>query len=152
MTERIIKELKILLKDLDSNIENDINASLAYWKVSKLLHEHIVNVYAYNSEKKDFDYIIYQKEVFKIFNDNLYSLFLAVQQKNIKIKDFMSAYSMVLENLINLKSVLKDWRDDYIKTSPKKIKQFNEVMAYTNEFISIVEKHIELIEERAKKL
>ena len=152
MTERIIKELKILLKDLDSNIENDINASLAYWKVSKLLHEHIVNVYAYNSEKKDFDYIIYQKEVFKIFNDNLYSLFLAVQQKNIKIKDFMSAYSKVLENLINLKSVLKDWRDDYIKTSPKKIKQFNEVMAYTNEFISIVEKHIELIEERAKKL
>ena len=151
MTEYIIKELKILLADLESNIENDINASLAYWKVSKLLHEHIVNVYAYNSEKKDFDYMLYHKEVFKIFNDNLHYIFLAVQQENIKLKNLMSAYSDLLDNFMALKSVLKDWRDDYIKTSPKKIKQFNQVLAYTNEFLAIVGKHIELIEESAKK-
>ena len=152
MTEYIIKELKILLVELDSNIENDVNVSFTYWKASKLLHEHIVNVYVYNSEKKDFDYIIYQKEVFKIFNDNLHYVFSAVQQENIKIKNLMSAYSDLLDNFMSLKSYMKDLREEYIKTSPKKIKQFNQVMAYTNEFLAIIGKHIELLEERAKKL
>ena len=151
MTEYIIKELKILLADLESNIENDINASYMYWKVSKLLHEHIVNVYTYNSEKKDFDYMLYHKEVFKIFNDNLHYIFLAVQQENIKLKNLMSAYSDLLDNFMALKSYMKDLRDDYITTSPKKIKQFNQVLAYTNAFLSIVGKHIELLEESAKK-
>ena len=154
MTEYIIKELKILLSDLDSNIENienDVNASFVYWKASKLLHEHIVNVYAYNSEKKDFDYMLYQKEVFKIFNDNLYYLFLAVQQENIKIKNLMAAYSKILDNFMALKSYMKDLRDEYITTTPKKIKQFSQVLAYTNAFLAIIGKHIELIEESAKK-
>ena len=155
MTEYTIKELKILLAALDSNIENienDEHASFVYWQASKLLHEHLVNVYTYNAEKIDFNYILYRKEVFKIFNDNLYYLFLAVQQKNIKIKNFMPAYSKLLENLIQLKSFLKDLRGNYITTTPKKIKQFNYVVTCTNIFISIVEKHIELIEEKAKKL
>ena len=152
MTECIIKELKILIAALDSNIENDEHASFVYWKASKLLHEHIVNVYTYNAEKIDFNYILYRKEVFKIFNDNLHYLLLAVQQKNIKIKTFMAAYSKLLENLIHLKSFLKDLRGEYITTTPKKIKQFNHVLTCTNEFLSVVEKHIELIEEKAKKL
>ena len=151
MTEYTIKELKILIAAFDSNMENDEHASFAYWKASKLLHEHLVNVYAYNAEKIDFNYILYRKEVFKIFNDNLHYLFLAVQQKNIKIKDFMCAYSNLLENFMSLKSFLKDLRGDYITTAPKKIKQFNQVLTFTNVFISIVEKHIELIEEIAKK-
>ena len=151
MTEYTIKELESLLASLNSNIENDINVSYAYWKVSKLLHEHIVNVYAYNSEKKDFNYMLYQKEVFKIFNDNLYYLFLAVQQKDIKIKNFMVAYSKLLENFISLKSYMKDLRDEYITTTPKKIKQFHRVLTCTNEFLAIIGKHIELIEESAKK-
>ena len=152
MTEYTIKELKILIAGLDSNIENDEHASFVYWKASKLLHEHLVNVYTYNAEKIDFNYILYRKEVFKIFNDNLHYLFLAVQQKNIKIKNFMTAYSKLLENLIHLKSFLKDLRGEYIATTPKKIKQFNHVLTCTNAFLSIVEKHIEIIEERAKKL
>ena len=152
MTECIIKELKILIAALDSNIENDEHASFVYWKASKLLHEHIVNVYTYNAEKIDFNYILYRKEVFKIFNDNLHYLLLAVQQKNIKIKTFMAAYSKLLENLIHLKSFLKDLRGEYITTTPKKMKQFNRVLTCTNVFISIVEKHVELIEESAKKL
>ena len=149
MTKKTIKELKILIKGLDSNIEN---VSFEYWKASKLLHEHLVNVYAYNAEKKDFSYILYRKEAFKIFNDNLHYVFLAVQQKNIKIKNFMLAYSSLLENFIYLKSFFRDLQGEYITTTPKKIKQFSEVLACTNAFLSIVEKHIELLEERAKKL
>ena len=152
MTKQTIKELKILLKNLDSNIENDLNASYSYWKASKLIHEHLVNVYAYNSEKKDFGYMLYRKEAFKIFNDNLHYLFLAVQQKNIKIKNFMIAYSTLLENFTYLKSFFKDLRGEYITTNRKKIAQFKHVLACTNAFISIIGKHIELIEERAKKL
>lgn len=152
MTKQTIKELKTLLKELDSNIENDENVSFEYWKASKLIHEHLVNVYAYNAEKTDFRYILYRKEEFKIFNDNLYYLFLAIQQKNIKIKSFMLAYSRLLENFMYLKSFLKDLQGEYITTTPKKIKQFNHVLTCTNSFLSIVEKHIELIEERAKKL
>ena len=152
MTEYTIKELKILIAELNSNIENDEQTSFVYWKASKLLHEHIVNVYAYNSEKIDFGYMLYRKEVFKIFNDNLYYLGLAVQQKNIKIKNFMNAYSKLLENLIYLKSYMKDLRGEYVTTTPKKLKQFVDVIACTNVFIEIVEKHIALIEERAKKL
>ena len=152
MTKQTIKELKILIKDLDSNIENDLNDSFSYWKASKLIHEHLVNVYAYNSEKKDFGYMLYRKEVFKIFNDNLHYLFLAIQQKNIKTKSFMLAYSTLLENFIYLKSFFKDLQGGYITTTPKKIKQFNHVLTCTNDFILIIGKHIELIEERAKKL
>ena len=147
-----IKELKILMKDLDSNIENDVNASFDYWKASKLIHEHLVNVYAYNSEKKDFGYMLYRKEAFKIFNDNLHYLFLALQQKNIKIESFMPAYSTLLENFMLLKSFFKELQGEYITTTPKKIKQFSHVLACANDFISIIGKHIELIEERAKKL
>ena len=152
MTKQTIKELKTLIKALDSNVENDVNTSFEYWKASKLLHEHLVNVYAYNAEKTDFGYIIYRKEEFKIFNNNLYYLFLAVQQKNIKIKNFMLAYSSLLENFMYLKSFLKDLQGEYITTTPKKIKQFRHVLTCTTAFLSIVEKHIELIEERAKKL
>ena len=152
MTKQTIKELKILIKDLDSNIENDINASFEYWKASKLIHEHLVNVYIYNSEKPDFGYMLYRKEVFKIFNDKLHYMFLAVQQKNIKIKSFMLAYSSLLENFMYLKSFLKDLQGEYITTTPKKIKQFEHVLTYTNAFISIIEKHLGIIEERAKKL
>ena len=152
MTKKTIKEIKILLKYLDSNIENDLNDSFTYWKASKLIHEHLVNVYAYNAEKPDFRYILYRKEVFKIFNDNLHYVFLAVQQKNIKIKNFMLAYSSLLENFIYLKSFFRDLQGEYITTTPKKIKQFSEVLACTNAFLAIVEKHIELLEERAKKL
>ena len=152
MTKKTIKEIKILLKYLDSNIENDLNDSFTYWKASKLIHEHLVNVYAYNAEKKDFGYMLYRKEAFKTFNDNLHYLFLALQQKNIKIKSFMLAYSTLLENFIYLKSFLKDLQGEYITTTPKKIKQFSEVLACTNAFLAIVEKHIELLEERAKKL
>ena len=71
MTKQTLKELKIVLKELDLNIENDLNASFYYWKASKLLHEHLVNVYTYNAEKIDFGYILYKKESFKIFNDSL---------------------------------------------------------------------------------
>ena len=152
MTKQTIKEIKILLENFDLNIENIENVSFEYWKASKLLHEHLVNVYTYNSEKKDMSYILYQKEAFKTFNDNLHYLFLALQQKNIKIKSFMLAYSTLLENFIYLKSFLKDLQGEYITTTPKKIKQFSEVLACTNAFLSIVEKHIELLEERAKKL
>ena len=152
MTKQIIKELKILLKDLDSNIENDINDSFTYWKASKLIHEHLVNVYIYNSEKIDLGYILYRKEAFKTFNDNLHYLFLAIQQKNIKIDIFMTAYSNLLENFIYLKSFFKDLQGEYVTTTPKKIKQFNRVLTCTNAFLAVVEKHIELIEERAKKL
>ena len=152
MTKQTIKELKILLKDLDSNIENDLNDSFSYWKASKLIHEHLVNVYAYNSEKPDFGYMLYRKEVFKIFNDNLHYLFLAVQQKNIKIESFTLAYSTLLEGFVYLKSFLKELQGEYITTTPKKIKQFSQVLTCTNAFISIIGKHIELIEERAKKL
>ena len=152
MNKQTIKEIKILLKDLDSNIENDENASFEYWKASKLIHEHLVNVYVYNAEKPDFRYILYQKESFKIFNDKLYYVFLALQQKNIKIKNFMLAYSSLLEDFIYLKCFLKDLQGEYITTTPKKIKQYNRVLSCTNAFISIIEKHIDLIEERAKKL
>ena len=152
MTKQTIKELKILLKDLDANIENDLNDSFQYWKASKLIHEHLVNVYTYNSEKKDFGYMLYRKEAFKIFNDNLHYLFLAIQQKNIKIKNFMLAYSSLLENFVYLKSFLKDLQGEYITTTPKKIKQFSQVLTCTNAFILIIGKHVELIEERAKKL
>ena len=152
MTKQTIKEIKTLLKELDSNIENDINASFEYWKASKLIHEHILNVYAYNAEKPDFGYILYRKEAFKIFNDNLHYVFLAVNQKNIKIKSFMVAYSGLLENFIYLKSFFRDLRGEYVTTTPKKLEQLNEVLAYTNAFLAIVEKHIELLEERAKKL
>ena len=152
MTKQTIKEIKILMKAYDSNIENGVNASFDYWKASKLIHEHLVNVYAYNSEKIDFGYILYRKEAFKIFNDNLHYLFLAVQQKNIKIKSFMPAYSTLLENFIYLKSFFKDLQGGYITTTPKKIKQFSHVLTCTNDFIVIIGKHIELIEERAKKL
>ena len=152
MTKQTIKEIKLLLKDLDSNIENDVNTSFEYWKASKLIHEHLVNVYTYNSEKLDFGYILYRKEDFKIFNDNLHYVFLAIQQKNIKIKSFMLAYSSLLENFIYLKSFFRDLQGEYITTTPKKIKQFSHMLTCTNAFISIVEKHIELIEERAKKL
>ena len=58
----------------------------------------------------------------------------------------MPAYSQLLENLIHLKSFLKDLREI---TTTKKVKQFNKV---ANVFLEIVEKHIALIEERAKKL
>mgnify|MGYP003436308872 CR=1 FL=1 len=152
MTKQIIKELKILLKDLDSNIENDINDSFTYWKASKLIHEHLVNVYIYNSEKIDLGYILYRKEAFKTFNDNLHYIFLALQQKNIKIKSFMLAYSNLLENFMRLKSFFKDLKGEYVTTTPKKRKQYSEVLACTNDFIAIIEKHIELLEERAKKL
>ena len=104
MTKQIIKELKILLKDLDSNIENDLNDSFKYWKASKLIHEHLVNVYIYNSENKDFGYMLYRKEEFRRFNDNLHYIFLAIQQKNIKIKSFMLAYTKMLDNFMFLKS------------------------------------------------
>ena len=70
MTKQTIKEIKILLKALDSNIENYVNDSFRYWKASKLIYENLVNVYVYNAEKKDIGYILYQKEEFKIFNDN----------------------------------------------------------------------------------
>ena len=152
MTKKTIKELKILIKDLDANIENDLNASFRYWKASKIMHEHLVNVYAYNSEKKDFGYILYRKEAFKIFNDNLHYLFLAIQQKNIEIKSFMLAYSTLLEGFVYLKSFFKDLQGEYITTTPKKIKQFNHVLTCTNDFIAVIKKHVELIEERAKKL
>ena len=152
MTKQTIKEIKILLENFDSNIENIENVSFEYWKASKLIHEHLVNVYAYNAEKKDFSYILYQKEAFKIFNDNLHYVFLAVQQKNIEIKSFMLAYESLLENFIYLKSFFKDLRGEYVTTTPKKIKQFEHVLTCTNAFISIIEKHIELVEERAKKL
>ena len=152
MTKKTIKELKILLKDLDANIENDLNDSFRYWKASKLIHEHLVNVYAYNSEKKDFGYMLYRKEAFKIFNDNLHYLFLAIQQKNIEIKSFMLAYSTLLEGFVYLKSFFKDLQGEYITTTPKKIKQFSQVLACTNDFIAVIKKHVELIEESAKKL
>ena len=152
MTKKTIKELKILIKDLDANIENDLNASFRYWKASKIMHEHLVNVYAYNSEKKDFGYMLYRKEAFKIFNDNLHYLFLAIQQKNIEIKSFMLAYSTLLEGFVYLKSFFKDLQGEYITTTPKKIKQFNHVLTCTNDFIAVIKKHVELIEERAKKL
>ena len=152
MTKKTIKEIKILLENFDSNIENIENVSFVYWKASKLIHEHLVNVYTYNAEKPDFRYILYQKEGFKIFNDNLHYVFLAVNQKNIKIKNFMLAYESLLENFIYLKSFFRDLRGEYVTTTPKKIKQFHQVLTCTNAFISIIEKHIELIEERAKKL
>ena len=152
MNKQAIKEIKRLLKDLDSNIENGANTSFEYWKASKLIHEHLINVYTYNSEKIDFGYILYKKEAFKIFNDNLYYVLIAIQQKNIKIKSFMLAYSRLLENFMYLKSFLKDLRGEYITTTPKKNRQFTQVLACTNEVRAIVEKHIELIEERAKKL
>ena len=152
MTKQIIKELKTLLKELDSNIENGVNTSFKYWKASKLIHEHLINVYTYNSEKPDFGYMLYRKEVFKIFNDNLHYIFLALQQKNIKIKSFMLAYSSLLENFMYLKSFFRDLQGGYITTTPKKLEQFKHVLACTNDFLAIVEKHIELIEERAKKL
>ena len=152
MTKQTIKEIKLLLKGLDSNIENYVNDSFRYWKASKLIYENLVNVYVYNAEKKDLEYILYQKEAFKIFNDNLHYLFLAIQQKNIKIKNFMLAYSSLLENFIHLKSFLNDLQGEYITTTPKKIKQFEHVLTYTNAFLAIVEKHIELLEESAKKL
>ena len=152
MTKKTIKELKILIKDLDANIENDLNASFRYWKASKIMHEHLVNVYAYNSEKKDFGYMLYRKEAFKIFNDNLHYLFLAIQQKNIEIKSFMLAYSTLLEGFVYLKSFFKDLQGEYITTTPKKIKQFSHVLTCTNDFIAVIKKHVELIEERAKKL
>ena len=152
MTKKTIKELKILIKDLDANIENDLNDSFRYWKASKIMHEHLVNVYAYNSEKKDFGYMLYRKEAFKIFNDNLHYLFLAIQQKNIEIKSFMLAYSTLLEGFVYLKSFFKDLQGEYITTTPKKIKQFSQVLTCTNDFIAVIKKHVELIEERAKKL
>ena len=152
MTKKTIKEMKILIKDLDANIENDLNDSFRYWKASKIMHEHLINVYAYNSEKIDFGYMLYRKEAFKIFNDNLHYLFLAIQQKNIKIKSFMLAYSTLLENFIYLKSFFKDLQGEYITTTPKKIKQFNQVLTCTNDFIAVIQKHLERIEERAKKL
>ena len=150
MTKQTIKELKILLKELDSNIENDLNDSFRYWKASKLIHEHLVNVYIYNSENKDMGYILYQKEEFRRFNDNLHYIFLAVHQKNIKIKSFMLAYSNLLENFMRLKSFFKDLKGEYVTTTPKKRKQYSEVLACTNDFIAIIEKHIELIEDRQK--
>ena len=152
MTKKTIKELKILIKDLDANIENDLNASFRYWKASKIMHEHLVNVYAYNSEKTDFGYMLYRKEAFKIFNDNLHYLFLAIKQKNIEIKSFMLAYSTLLEGFVYLKSFFKDLQGEYITTTPKKIKQFNHVLTCTNDFIAVIKKHVELIEESAKKL
>ena len=129
-----------------------MNDSFQYWKASKLLHEHLVNIYTYNAEKIDFGYILYRKEAFKIYNDNLHYLFLAIQQKNIKIKSFMLAYSSLLENFVYLKSFFKDLQGGYITTTPKKVKQYSHVLAYTNDFIAIIENHIKLIEERAKKL
>ena len=82
MTRKAIKEIKILMKDLDSNIENDGNASFEYWKASKLIHEHLINVYTYNSEKKDFEYIVYRKEAFKTFNDSLYYVLIAIKKED----------------------------------------------------------------------
>ena len=152
MTKKSIKEIELLLKGLDSNIKDALSASFTYWKTSKLLHEHLLNVSAYNSEKPDFEYILYRKEAFKLFNDNLHYVFLAIQQKNIKIKSFMLTYSILLENYMDLKSFLKDMQGEYITTAPKKIKQFQQVVACTNEFLLIVEKHFELLEESAKKL
>ena len=152
MTKKTIKEIKVLLKDLDSNIESGANTSFEYWKASKLIHEHLVNVYAYNAENPDLGYMVYRKEAFKIFNDNLHYLFLAIQQKNIEIKSFELAYSKLLRNFVDLKSFFKDLQGEYITTTPKKIKQFSHVLTCTNDFLSIVEKHIELIEESAKKL
>ena len=152
MTKQTIKEIKVLLKDLDSNIESGANTSFEYWKASKLIHEHLVNVYAYNAENPDLGYMVYRKEAFKIFNDNLHYLFLAIQQKNIEIKSFELAYSKLLRNFVALKSFFRDLQGEYITTTPKKIKQFAHVLICTNDFLSIIEKHIELIEERAKKL
>ena len=152
MNKKIIKEIIKEIKYLDSNIENDLNDSFKYWKASKLIYEQLVNVYAYNSEKTDLGYILYQKEAFKIFNDNLHYVFLAIQQKNIKIESFRLAYSSLLENFIYLKSFFQELRGEYITTTPKKIKQYSHVLTCTNDFIAIIEKHLELIEERAKKL
>ena len=152
MNKQAIKEIELLLKDLDPNIKDALSASFAYWKTSKLIHEHLLNVYAYNSEKPDFAYILYRKEAFKIFNDNLHYVFLAVQQKNIKIKNFILAYSSLLENYMDLKSFLKDMRGAYVTTTPKKFKQYNQVLVCTYDFLLIVEKHFELLEESAKKL
>ena len=152
MTKKSIKEIELLLKGLDSNIKDALSASFTYWKTSKLLHEYLVNVYAYNSEKPDFEYILYRKEAFKLFNDNLHYVFLAVQQKNIQIKSFMLTYSILLENYMDLKSFIRDMQGEYITTTPKKTKQFQQVVACTNEFLLIVEKHFELLEESAKKL
>ena len=167
MTKKTIKEIKILLENFDSNIENYQNTSFAYWQASKLIYEHLINVYAYNSEKTDLGYILYQKEAFKIFNDNLHFCCIAIQQKNIKIKSYMLAHTKMLENFIYLKSFFKYLQGEYITTTPKKIKQFNRVLTCTsakklkqfnrvstctNAFILIIEKHIELLEESAKKL
>ena len=152
MTKKTIKEIELLLEGLDSNIKDALSASFAYWRTSKLIHEHLLNVYAYNSEKTDFDYILYRKEAFKLFNDNLHYLFLAIQQKNIKIKNFMPAYSILLENYISLKSFIRDMQGEYITTTPKKFKQYNQILICTNDFLLIVEKHLELLEESAKKL
>ena len=57
MTKKTIKELKTLLKVLNTDIKGDVNASFDYWKASKLIYENLVNVYVYNAEKKDIDYI-----------------------------------------------------------------------------------------------
>ena len=152
MTKQTIKELKTLLKVLNTDIKGDVNASFDYWIASKLIHEHLLNVYIYNSENKDMGYILYRKEVFKIFNDNLRYLFLSVNQKNINIPIFMRAYTKVWDNFMCLKSFLKDLQGEYITTTPKKRKQFAEVLACTNAFVLLIEKHIELLEERAKKL
>ena len=149
MTKQTIKEIKTLLKDLE-NIENDLT-SFDYWKASKLLHEHLVNTYTDNAENIDFGYISYKKEVFTIFNNNLYYVFLAIQQKKIERKSFMLAYSKLLENFSYLKSFFRDLQGEYITTTPKKIKAFKEVLTFTNAFISVIKKHIELIEESAKK-
>ena len=64
----------------------------------------------------------------------------------------MRAYTKMLENFKYLKSFFKDLQGEYITTTPKEIKQFAHVLACTNAFLSVIEKHIELIEERAKKL
>ena len=58
----------------------------------------------------------------------------------------------LLADLLHLKSYMKDLRDEYIITTTPTIKQYNQVFACTNELLDIIEKHIELIEERAKKL
>ena len=64
----------------------------------------------------------------------------------------MRAYTKMLDKFMYLKSFLKDLQGEYITTTPKKIKQVNHVLTCTNAFISIIEKHIELLEESAKKL
>ena len=69
----------------------------------------------------------------------------------------MTEYSIkelkiLLADLIHLKSYVKDLRDEYIITTTPTIKQYNQVFACTNEFLDIIEKHIELLEESAKKL